>query len=228
LYQPQQRRQLIARIAALPDALAAAVARLDGMLDYYARHGEDHIAQLIASRGENERWWAVLLEGIARIILGVLTFLWPGTTALVLLYFIAAWALITGIFEIVAAIQLRRVITGEWGMILSGIASIIFGLLLVFFPGAGALGLTWMIGAYAIVFGILLILLAFRLRTPARDGQIYRYRRVSTPVQRQQTKWIMFGIALVALAQLAFVVLVTYFGALSGATKRSPIGWLSA
>lgn len=123
----------------------------------------------IASRGENQRWWAVLLEGIAGIILGVLTFLWPGTTALVLLYFIAAWALITGVLEIVAAIQLRRVITGEWVMILSGIASIIFGLLLVFFPSAGALGLTWLIGAYAIAFGILLIVLAFRLRTLQRD-----------------------------------------------------------
>ncbi|HEX6386790.1 MAG TPA: HdeD family acid-resistance protein, partial [Anaerolineae bacterium] len=118
----------------------------------------------IQSHGRNERWWALLLEGIAGIILGVLTFIWPQVTGLILLYFIAAWAIITGIFEIVAAIQLRRAITGEWLMILSGILSIVFGVLLVIFPGAGALGLTWLIGAYAIIFGILFIILAFRLR----------------------------------------------------------------
>jgi uncharacterized membrane protein HdeD (DUF308 family) len=125
----------------------------------------------IASYGRNERWWAVLLEGIAGIILGVLTFLWPGTTALVLVYFIAAWALITGVFEIAAAIRLRKEIQGEWMMVLSGILSIVFGLFLVIAPGAGALGLTLVIGAYAIVFGILLIILAFRLRKLPRDEQ---------------------------------------------------------
>ena len=123
----------------------------------------------IASYGRNERWWAVLLEGVAGIILGVLTFLWPGTTALVLVYFIAAWALLTGVFEIAAAIRLRKEIEGEWMMVLSGILSIIFGLFLVVAPGAGALGLTLVIGAYAIVFGILLLILAFRLRKLPRD-----------------------------------------------------------
>jgi uncharacterized membrane protein HdeD (DUF308 family) len=105
-----------------------------------------------------------LLEGLAGIIIGVLTLFWPGATALALLYFIAAWALVTGIFEIVAAIQLRRLITNEWLMILSGILSIVFAVLLVLFPGAGALSLMWLIGAYAILFGILLISFAFRLR----------------------------------------------------------------
>jgi uncharacterized membrane protein HdeD (DUF308 family) len=125
----------------------------------------------IASYGRNERWWAVLLEGIAGIILGVLTFLWPGTTALVLVYFIAPWALITGVFEIAAAIRLHKAIEGEWMMILSGILSILFGVFLVAAPGAGALGLTLVIGAYAIAFGILLIILAFRLRNLPREGQ---------------------------------------------------------
>jgi len=133
----------------------------------------------IRSYGRNERWWAVLLEGVAGIILGVLTFLWPGTTALVLVYFIAAWALITGIFEIVAAIRLRKEIEGEWMLVLSGIVSILFGLFLVVAPGAGALGLTWVIGAYAVVFGILLIILAFRLRNLPRDDQALDASRAS-------------------------------------------------
>jgi uncharacterized membrane protein HdeD (DUF308 family) len=125
----------------------------------------------IASYGRNERWWAVLLEGVAGIILGLLTFFYPGITALVLVYFIAAWALLTGIFEIVAAIRLRKEIEGEWVLALSGIISIIFGVFLVVAPGAGALGLTWLIGAYAIGFGILLIVLAFRLRKLPRNEQ---------------------------------------------------------
>ena len=123
----------------------------------------------IRSYGERERWWVALLEGIVGVIAGILTFLWPNVTGLILLYFIAAWAVVTGILEIIAAIQLRRVITGEWLMILSGLLSIAFGVALVFFPGAGALALTWLIGAYAIVFGILFSLLALRLRGMRRD-----------------------------------------------------------
>lgn len=118
----------------------------------------------IASSRYFERWWAVLLEGVVGIIIGVLTFFYPNITGLALLYFIAAWALITGIFEIVAAIQLRRVITNEWAMILSGVLSIIFSILLFVFPSASAVSLVWLIGIYAIVFGITLIILAFRLR----------------------------------------------------------------
>jgi uncharacterized membrane protein HdeD (DUF308 family) len=118
----------------------------------------------IAFRQYFERWWAVLLEGVAGILIGVLTFIYPNITALVLLYFIAAWALITGVFEIVAAIQLRRVITGEWAMILGGLLSILFGVLLFVFPGAGAVSVIWLIGIYAIFFGITLIIFAFRLR----------------------------------------------------------------
>lgn len=108
--------------------------------------------------------WLVLLEGLAGIIAGILTFVWPGLTALVLLYVIALWALVTGVLEIVAAIELRRELKSEWVLVLSGIASIIFGILLLLFPGAGALALIWLIGIYAIVFGLLLLGLAFRLR----------------------------------------------------------------
>jgi uncharacterized membrane protein HdeD (DUF308 family) len=123
----------------------------------------------IAFRRHFERWWAVLLEGVAGVIIGLLTFFWPNITALILLYFIAAWALITGIFEIVAAIQFRRVITGEWMLILGGLLSIAFSVLLFVFPGAGAVSVIWLIGTYAIVFGISEIIFAFRLRSLRRE-----------------------------------------------------------
>jgi uncharacterized membrane protein HdeD (DUF308 family) len=123
----------------------------------------------VAARGSFERWWAVLLEGVAGMLIGVLTFIWPNITALVMVYFIAAWAIITGVFEIVAAIQLRRMITGEWGMILSGLLSMIFGVLLFVFPSAGAVSMVWMIGIYAILFGITLIVFAFRLQSLRRE-----------------------------------------------------------
>ena len=123
----------------------------------------------IAARGYFERWWAMLLEGMAGVVIGLLTFFWPNITALVLLYSIAAWALITGIFEIVVAIQLRRVITGEWMLILGGLLSIIFGILLFVFPALGAVSVIWMIGIYAIVFGILEIVFAYRLHALLRE-----------------------------------------------------------
>jgi uncharacterized membrane protein HdeD (DUF308 family) len=118
----------------------------------------------IASHKKNEFWWAMALAGVSGIILGLLTLLWPGATALVLLFLIAAWALVTGIFHIIAAIHLRRVIKGEWMVILGGIGSVIFGLILAIFPGAGALGLVWAIGIFSLCFGIWQIIFAFRLR----------------------------------------------------------------
>jgi uncharacterized membrane protein HdeD (DUF308 family) len=111
----------------------------------------------------------MLLEGLVGILAGILTFVYPGISAVILLYFIASWAILTDIFEIVAAIRLREEITGEWALALSGIASIIFGVLLFLFPGTGALAVVWIIGSYAILFGALLIYLAFKVRdTEAR------------------------------------------------------------
>lgn len=108
--------------------------------------------------------WLVL-SGLLGIVVGIGTFFYPGITAVALLYLIAAWAIVRGLFEIIAAIQLRKVLTGEWTLILSGIFSIIFGVLLLAYPATGLLALVWLIGAYALVFGVTMIVLAFRLRS---------------------------------------------------------------
>jgi uncharacterized membrane protein HdeD (DUF308 family) len=130
---------------------------------YVLADGLFAIVSAIRAADRHKRWWPLLLEGIAGIAAGIMAFLWPGITALVLLYLIAAWAIITGLFEIVAAVQLRKEIQGEWLLALGGIASVVFGVLLVVFPGAGALAVVWLIGAYSTLFGILLMILAVRL-----------------------------------------------------------------
>jgi uncharacterized membrane protein HdeD (DUF308 family) len=131
------------------------------------------IVSAVRRRG-TDRWWLLLLNGLVGIAAGVLTLLWPGITALALLYVIAAWALVTGAFEIAAAIRLRKAITGEWLLALSGIFSIALGVLLILFPGPGALAVVIWIGAYALVFGALLFALGLRLRglgSPRTRGQ---------------------------------------------------------
>jgi len=122
-------------------------------------------AILAAIKGGNaeSRWWLILI-GILGVAAGLLTFFWTGITALVLTMFIGAWALIHGIFEIIGAIKIRKEIDNEWWLILSGALSVLFGLAILIMPGAGALALIWVIGAYAIVFGGMLVGFAFRLK----------------------------------------------------------------
>jgi uncharacterized membrane protein HdeD (DUF308 family) len=136
-------------------ALFGAYALVDGVFAAVAA---------IRYRRQYGRWWALLLEGVLGIVAGLVAVLLPGLTAAVLVYLIAGWAVATGVFEIVAAVRLRQEIEGEWLLALSGVASVLLGVLLIVRPGPGALALVWLIGSYAIVFGALLLVLAFRLR----------------------------------------------------------------
>ena len=114
------------------------------------------------------RWWLAVV-GLFCIAAGVVTFLWPGMTALVLLIFIAAWAIATGIMQIIGAIRLRKEIDNEWLLILGGAISVLFGIGIVLAPGAGALALVWAIGMYAVILGGTFVALAFRLKKRVRS-----------------------------------------------------------
>jgi uncharacterized membrane protein HdeD (DUF308 family) len=113
------------------------------------------------------RWWLAIV-GLLGIATGLLVFMMPGLTALVLLYFIAGWAIATGVFQIIGAIRLRKEIDDEWYLILSGVVSVLFGIGVMMAPGAGALALLWVIGIYAVVMGAIMVALAFRLKKFAR------------------------------------------------------------
>jgi uncharacterized membrane protein HdeD (DUF308 family) len=108
-------------------------------------------------------WWLVLV-GLLGIAAGIVTFLWPGMSAILLITFIGAWAVAHGIFEIIGAIQLRKEIENEWALILGGIISVIFGIIVLIAPGAGALALVWWIAIYSIVFGVMFVAFSLRLR----------------------------------------------------------------
>jgi len=147
---------------ALPALTLAALVALFGA--YALVDGVLAIVSAIRRRGETKQWWGLVFHGVAGIATGVVTLLWPGITALALLYVVAAWAIITGILEIVTAIRLRKAIEGEWLLALSGIASLGLGVLLALFPGPGALALVIWIGALALVSGALFLALGLRLR----------------------------------------------------------------
>jgi len=124
----------------------------------------DGIFNVIASFRSASDHWAFLIEGLIGIAAGVLTFAWPAITAIALLYVIAFWAILTGVLEIAAGIRLRKLIPNELVLLLMGALSLLFGLVIVFAPGAGALAIVLWIGMYALVFGVFLLALAFRLR----------------------------------------------------------------
>jgi uncharacterized membrane protein HdeD (DUF308 family) len=112
----------------------------------------------------HERWWPLALEGLVDILAGIIVFLLPAAALLAFLYLVSAWSIVTGLFRIAAAIRLRKQIEGEWLLILNGALSVLFGVVIALFPAVGLITVVWIIGAYAVVFGILLVALGFRLR----------------------------------------------------------------
>jgi uncharacterized membrane protein HdeD (DUF308 family) len=145
----------------MPGAAATVLVMLFGAYALW-----DGIFGLVAAfRSQGSQRGALVLEGLVGIAAGIIALFWPGIAALSLLLLIAFWAIFTGVMEIVAAIRLRKEIEGEWLMMLSGVLSIVFGVLAITQPAAGILTVTLLISAYAIVFGILLIILGFRLRS---------------------------------------------------------------
>jgi uncharacterized membrane protein HdeD (DUF308 family) len=129
---------------------------VDGVLSVVAALGSLGVAGA-------SRWWALLLQGIIGLIVAFFVWSQPAMSTAVLVYAVAAWAIVTGIVEVVAGIQLRDVVTNEWMYVLAGIVSIAFGIWVVRNPGAGALSIAWIIGVYAVVFGVLELGVSYRL-----------------------------------------------------------------
>ncbi|MGQ0607522.1 MAG: HdeD family acid-resistance protein [Chloroflexota bacterium] len=165
-------------LAFLAPALGIAV--LVGLFAAWALiDGATSIVAGIRTRGRDRSWWLEILEGIAGVAAGLLALIFPLFAAEVLVLIIAAWAIITGILEIVAAVRLREQIRGEIWLGLAGVVSILFGIVLVLFPGTGAIGLVWLIGGSALTFGAFLVILGWRLRgihelATARGERAYR------------------------------------------------------
>jgi uncharacterized membrane protein HdeD (DUF308 family) len=126
------------------------------------------IAGAVRAAEMHQRWASLVIEGVAGVIAAIVTFAWPGMTILSLMYVIGAWALLTGVLEIAAARRLRKCASGEWLLVFSGIASLILGILMVSLPFAGLQTVVLWLGAYALLFGALLVGLGFRLRSWAK------------------------------------------------------------
>ncbi|WP_394789750.1 HdeD family acid-resistance protein [Rhodoferax sp.] len=116
-------------------------------------------------RESNRPWWSLALVGISGICAGLVIFGLPGATTLGLPSLVATWSLAMGVFQIVAALRMRKSIAGEWRMILSGALAVLFGLLMFVLPSGTALTAVWLIAGYAIVFGVLVVAFGLRLRS---------------------------------------------------------------
>jgi len=149
-----------------PNLTVAVLAILFGV--YALVDGVVSVVGAILNRKTSPNWTLLLIMGLISIIAGIFAISNPGVTSLALLYIIAVWALLIGLVSILTAVRLRREIEGEWVMIAAGVLSIVFGIALIVAPGAGAVALVWLIGAYAIILGILDMLLAARARRWAR------------------------------------------------------------
>jgi uncharacterized membrane protein HdeD (DUF308 family) len=128
------------------------------------------IVTAVRSRGLDSKWWLPLLLGLVSIAAGICAVFYPALTALVLVLLMGANAFFTGVLDIAIAIRLRRVLRGHWLLVLTGAVSILFGVLVFAFPGAGALALVWLISLYAVVTGVLLLTLGLRTLRADHDG----------------------------------------------------------
>ena len=146
----------------------AALALANGILSF---------SKAVDSWREKDDRWVFVLEGVLGIGIAFITLFAPRVTAVTLLFYIAAWTLAMGLLEIVIAIRLRREIEGEFWLFLAGLVSVIFAVLLLLFPGNGILGLVWLLATWAIVFGVLLVILAVRLLAQVRGSQAPRARQ---------------------------------------------------
>ncbi|MCE5217097.1 HdeD family acid-resistance protein [bacterium] len=135
--------------------LFGAYALADGLLS---------IAIALAGRRQDDNWWLLLIEGLLGVLVGILAFAAPAAMGLAILFCIAAWAILTGFLKVVVAIALRKETTGEWRLIVAGVVSVLFGAILMAQPSASAIALLWVIALYAVLFGLLLVLLAFKVR----------------------------------------------------------------
>lgn len=115
-------------------------------------------------KSEDDRWWSWALDGFLSIVIGLMALFWPEATALAFVIWMAAWAVVAGIFRIIAAIRLRAEIEGEWALGLSGLLMVIWGVLMAMIPAAGLLSIAWLIGLFALLIGVVMIVLAFHLR----------------------------------------------------------------
>jgi uncharacterized membrane protein HdeD (DUF308 family) len=158
-------------------ALFAAYALLGGVAS---------IVGALANRQRDDDWWMPLLIGLVGVGAAVISVLHPGLTALVFVLLVGAHALVTGMLDIAFAIRLRKLIHDEWLLILSGVASIVFGALVFLFPSAGALALIWLISLYAVLTGALMLGLSLRLRAHGIAGENRTERRI-TPDRRMRT-----------------------------------------
>ena len=142
--------------------LFGAFALVDGIMILAGTFGKDPAAQ--------ERRGVRIFQGILGVGIGIVTLVWPDITALALLWLIAIWAIVTGVLEIGASLALRGEVRHDWLLALVGVLSVIFGILLMITPGAGALVITWLIGWYALISGILVLYVAWRLRQAEAGG----------------------------------------------------------
>lgn len=149
--------------------LAAAFMFVDGVFAFFS---------MFMQSDSGRPWWSSLLEAVVGVTFSVALVFWPGLGLLTFLYLLASWSIVTGVFEMVSAFRLRKIIEHEWALGFAGLGSLLFGILLVMFPGAGLVATTWLVGAYAVVFGILMINTGINLR---REHQRLKPGDMTTP-----------------------------------------------